>query len=446
MAWVPGGTFRMGSSGSTRRRRRCGRSSRRLLDRPAPGDRARVPRFVRETGYGTVAETRRRPGGVPGRGPRAAGPRLAGLHPARAPGAARRLPGAGGATCPGAAGATREGPAQHADSREPHPGHPRRLRRRRRVRRLGGQGAAHRGRVGVRGPRRARRRDVRLGRRGSAPRADDGQHLAGRLPPAQRAAPRATTAPPPSGRSRRTATDWSTWRATSGSGPPTTPAATPPRPAPPGRAARCGPAWGRPPPGGRGASAPRRKVIKGGSHLCAPNYCLRYRPAARQAETMDTPPATSAFGASAARPASDAEVGQAGAFRHVCTPLPPRHGRLSSRSASPRPTPGIDHRRVAARVRRAVRRLGEPPAAGHRQLDGHQHQAARERRHPRPALHLPGGPAVLERGREGHDRGGPAPARRPAGGARRGRAPPARRNRRWTSCCSAPGRSRSGSS
>jgi formylglycine-generating enzyme required for sulfatase activity len=29
-------------------------------------------------------------------------------------------------------------------------------------------------------------------------------------------------------------------------------------------------------------------VIKGGSHLCAPNYCLRYRPAARQAETIDT--------------------------------------------------------------------------------------------------------------------------------------------------------------
>ena len=31
-----------------------------------------------------------------------------------------------------------------------------------------------------------------------------------------------------------------------------------------------------------------RRVIKGGSHLCAPNYCLRYRPAARQAETVDT--------------------------------------------------------------------------------------------------------------------------------------------------------------
>ena len=31
-----------------------------------------------------------------------------------------------------------------------------------------------------------------------------------------------------------------------------------------------------------------RRVIKGGSHLCAPNYCLRYRPAARQGEEIDT--------------------------------------------------------------------------------------------------------------------------------------------------------------
>jgi sulfatase modifying factor 1 len=31
-----------------------------------------------------------------------------------------------------------------------------------------------------------------------------------------------------------------------------------------------------------------RKVIKGGSFLCAPNYCLRYRPAARQAEAVDS--------------------------------------------------------------------------------------------------------------------------------------------------------------
>ncbi|HTI15687.1 MAG TPA: formylglycine-generating enzyme family protein [Dictyobacter sp.] len=31
-----------------------------------------------------------------------------------------------------------------------------------------------------------------------------------------------------------------------------------------------------------------RKVLKGGSHLCAPNYCLRYRPAARSPQMIDS--------------------------------------------------------------------------------------------------------------------------------------------------------------
>lgn len=31
-----------------------------------------------------------------------------------------------------------------------------------------------------------------------------------------------------------------------------------------------------------------RKVLKGGSHLCAENYCVRYRPAARYAQPIDT--------------------------------------------------------------------------------------------------------------------------------------------------------------
>jgi sulfatase modifying factor 1 len=31
-----------------------------------------------------------------------------------------------------------------------------------------------------------------------------------------------------------------------------------------------------------------RKVLKGGSHLCAPNYCRRYRPAARHPQALDT--------------------------------------------------------------------------------------------------------------------------------------------------------------
>ena len=34
--------------------------------------------------------------------------------------------------------------------------------------------------------------------------------------------------------------------------------------------------------------------MKGGSHLCAPNYCRRYRPVARMAQPVD--PATSHLG------------------------------------------------------------------------------------------------------------------------------------------------------
>src|SRR5918994_2195932 len=52
------------------------------------------------------------------------------------------------------------------------------------------------------------------------------------------------------------------------------------------------------------AAIPRR-VMKGGSHLCAPNYCRRYRPAARMAQAVDT--STSHLG-----------------FRCIVRPLTPR--------------------------------------------------------------------------------------------------------------------------
>ena len=54
----------------------------------------------------------------------------------------------------------------------------------------------------------------------------------------------------------------------------------------PARSPCCAPPMSGEPPVG-GERTPRR-VIKGGSHLCAPSYCLRYRPAARQGETVDT--------------------------------------------------------------------------------------------------------------------------------------------------------------
>ncbi len=56
-----------------------------------------------------------------------------------------------------------------------------------------------------------------------------------------------------------------------------------------------------------GASFPRR-VIKGGSHLCAPNYCLRYRPAARQGETIET--STSHIGFRCIRRSGEGEPGE----------------------------------------------------------------------------------------------------------------------------------------
>jgi formylglycine-generating enzyme required for sulfatase activity len=39
---------------------------------------------------------------------------------------------------------------------------------------------------------------------------------------------------------------------------------------------------------GTGATGETRRVLKGGSHLCSPDYCLRYRPAARSPQSEDT--------------------------------------------------------------------------------------------------------------------------------------------------------------
>ena len=42
------------------------------------------------------------------------------------------------------------------------------------------------------------------------------------------------------------------------------------------------------PPATRSGPADGRRVLKGGSHLCSPEYCLRYRPAARSPQSDDT--------------------------------------------------------------------------------------------------------------------------------------------------------------
>jgi formylglycine-generating enzyme len=64
-----------------------------------------------------------------------------------------------------------------------------------------------------------------------------------------------------------------------------------------------------------------RRVIKGGSHLCAPNYCLRYRPAARQGEAVDTSTCHLGFRC-VRRPAAASPVGTDDAMPH--SPARPR--------------------------------------------------------------------------------------------------------------------------
>jgi sulfatase modifying factor 1 len=55
-----------------------------------------------------------------------------------------------------------------------------------------------------------------------------------------------------------------------------------------------------------GHAAPGQRVLKGGSHLCAPEYCLRYRPAARSAQSEDS--ATTHIGFRLARRAAAGSV------------------------------------------------------------------------------------------------------------------------------------------
>ena len=50
----------------------------------------------------------------------------------------------------------------------------------------------------------------------------------------------------------------------------------------------CGPGQAMPAASAEPGSSIPRRALKGGSHLCAPEYCLRYRPAARSPQAEDT--------------------------------------------------------------------------------------------------------------------------------------------------------------
>jgi formylglycine-generating enzyme len=58
---------------------------------------------------------------------------------------------------------------------------------------------------------------------------------------------------------------------------------------------------------------PASRVIKGGSHLCAHNYCARYRPAARQPQEADLSAAHLGFRTVLKRPGPENASGRPGA-------------------------------------------------------------------------------------------------------------------------------------
>ena len=222
-----------------------------------------------------------RRGGLPRRGPGPAGARFAGVHPHRRTRPARRL-----ATLVALAARRRleasRGPGLDPARPRPASGGARRVGGCAGVRGLGRQAAALRARVGVRRTRRPGRRHLPVGERVPFQGPGAGEHVAGWVP--VRAPGHASTAWAPRGSapSHPMGTACSTSPATSGSGP--RPAWTEDHAADGATHAShscCTPA--------AALTEMDRKVIKGGSHLCAPTYCHRYRPAARQGHAVRSP-------------------------------------------------------------------------------------------------------------------------------------------------------------
>ena len=210
MVWIAGGEFAMGSEDFYPEERpvhTVGVDGFWMDEHPVTV--AEFRRFVKATGHVTVAEIAPDALDFPDADPEQLVPGslvFTPSEPSRQPG---RLPGLVVLDAVGAVAASRRA-GQHPARPRPAPRHARGVRRRAGVRRLGRQGAADRGRVGVRGPRRSRRRRVRLGRRVRPTGTDDGQHLAGRLPRAERPARRVRAHLPGRQVPRRTATAWST--------------------------------------------------------------------------------------------------------------------------------------------------------------------------------------------------------------------------------------------
>ena len=179
MPWVPGGTFRMGSED-------CYAEERPVHEVTVDGfwmDACAVTneefaRFVDATGYVTVAERPVKPEDFSGAPPENLVPGSMVFWKREGPVDLHNYAN-WWAWTQGASWRRPIGPRSSLGGPEAAPRRSRRLRGRRSIRSVGGQGASHRARVGVRRSRRARRRELRVGRRGIPAGPGHGQHLAG---------------------------------------------------------------------------------------------------------------------------------------------------------------------------------------------------------------------------------------------------------------------------
>src|SRR5262245_26658644 len=163
MTVVPGGTFRMGSTGFYREEGPVTAVEVESLwvdDHPVTN--AAFRRFVADTGHVTVAETSPDPRDFPGADPSLLVPGSQVFTPHRRAGAASRLDAVVALGARRRLAPPRRTPV-HSGREGPPPGGARRPGGRPRLRRLGGQAAADRGRVGARGPRRPGWRHLRVG-------------------------------------------------------------------------------------------------------------------------------------------------------------------------------------------------------------------------------------------------------------------------------------------
>ena len=294
MAWIPGGTFRMGSDGFYPEERPVHDvevDGFWMDDHPVTV--AEFRRFVKATGHVTLAEVPPDAAEYPDADPALLVPGSLVFHRTRGPVDLDDYSN-WWSWVPGAAVAPSRGSGQHPRRPRAPSHHARRVRGRPRLCRVGRQGPPDRGGVGVRRAGRPRRCHVCLGRRVRAEGTPDGEHVARRVPVAEPAARhvRAHLADPvlPAQRLRpvrrhrqRLGMDERLLHA----GPsrrghprllrPERPEAEPARDVARLELQHRRPRWAFP-----------RMVVKGGSHLCAPNYCHRYRPAARSPQTIET--------------------------------------------------------------------------------------------------------------------------------------------------------------